>query len=378
MYSRILDLKTILKRKSIFLLGPRQTGKSTLIKNFKEPFHFINLLQNGIFLRYQNDPDLLTREFSHKKSELIIIDEIQRLPELLNCVHLLIEDCQHRFLLTGSSARKLRKAGVNLLGGRAKQIFFSPLVSKELGKDFNLIKALSFGLLPSIYSSVNPSEDLEDYVGTYLKEEIQAEGAVRNIPSFSRLLQVAATCSGEMINYSKIASDAQMSPSTTREHFQILYDTLVAIEVPSFFATVKRKAIQTSKFYFFDLGVVRAILKRGEIKESDADFGRFFEAFIFQELNTFSNYNSLSTLKYWRSTSDYEVDFILDDKMAIEVKATKKVSKNDLKNLLALKEENLCTSFYLVTRDTHEQIFDGIHCLCYKTFLDKLWEKTLE
>lgn len=378
MYFRILRLEKLLKRKSVLLLGPRQTGKSTLIKQqfpLSEYPNQINLLKSADFLRYQNDPGLLIRQFQELKSEIIVIDEIQKLPLLLNDIHYLIEECGHTFLLIGSSARKFKMSDVNLLGGRAKTLHLHPLVSNELDLDEHefLNKALSFGLLPPIWTSEYPEEDLVDYVATYLKEEIFAESVVRNLQKFSRLLEVAATCHGKILNYAKISRDIGLAPSTVIEHFKILFDTLIALELPSFKTSVKRKNIQSSKFYFFDMGIVRHLLKRGPIKESDADWGDFFESFIFQELSAYSHYRQLRSLAYWRSRSDFEVDFILNEKIAIEVKTTRKVSSDHLRGLKALKEEKVCERYLLISFDEKEQKIDGYEIIPWKDFLRRLW-----
>jgi predicted AAA+ superfamily ATPase len=369
---RKLDLKKLVSRKSLFLLGPRQTGKSSLIRQIFPETKVVNLLLNEEYFRYQRDPGLLSREFKQKKPQLIVIDEIQRIPELLNEVHYLIEESKHRFLLTGSSARKLKKAGTNLLGGRASQITLHSFTRAELGKKMDLMKALSYGLLPSIYFSDEPKQELRDYVGTYLKEEIMAEGLTRNLPAFSRFLDVAAHLHGKMINYSKVANDAQLSPSTTYEYFRILEDTLIGRELVAYDGTKKRKAISTSKFYFFDLGVVRSLLGRGEINKNDADFGEFFESYLAHELMAATSYQRLAPLKYWRSKSNFEVDFIFDDRIAIEVKTTKKVNSDDIKGLKALAEEGLMEALYLVSMDSKEQVWDGVTCLPWPIFLDRL------
>lgn len=373
MYSRLLDLNEVSKRKSIFLLGPRSTGKSYLIKKLPKNVVRIDLLKNSEFLRYQSEPDLLIKEFSEKKAQLIVIDEIQKLPELLNSVHYLIESSGHRFILTGSSARKLKREGVNLLGGRARNIFFHPLSFLEIKDDFNLGRALNFGLLPSIYVSPEPALDLQDYVGLYLREEIINEARVRNLPNFSRFLEVAALAHSQMINYSKMANDIGLAVSTVIEYFKLLNDTLIARELPAYNESIKRKAIAKSKFYFFDIGVVNAILKRHSITQNSSDFGLAFETFIYHELQTLTDYKKLNDLKYWRSVSDHEVDFIFDNKYAIEVKATKRVSSNDLKGLKALQQEKKIKSFFLLTQDEKAQTIDGIKCLPWNLFLTQLW-----
>lgn len=327
---------------------------------------------NDDFLRYQKDIGLLSRELQNEKSQLVIIDEIQRLPDLLNEVQNLIEESGHRFLLTGSSARKLRKQGVNLLGGRASQMKMHPFVRSELKSKFSIQKALSYGLLPSVYFSDEPELQLKDYLGLYLREEILAESLTRNLPAFSRFLESAASSHGKMINYTKIANDAQLSPTTVYEHFKVLEDTLIASELQSFQKTNKRKAISTSKFYFFDLGVVRALLGKGEIKKSDSDYGDYFESYIFQELSAHTSYHRLAPLKYWRSKSNFEVDFVFNDKIAIEVKSTSRVTKDDIKGLIALSEENLLDKYILVSFDKKNQVMNQVQCLYWEDFLDHL------
>lgn len=369
---RLIPIKLLAEKKSIFLLGPRQTGKSSLIREVFPSCRKINLLLNDDFLRYQKDIGLLSRELVDQKSQLVIIDEIQRLPELLNEVQHLIEESGHRFLLTGSSARKLKKQGVNLLGGRASQMMMHSFVRSEIKNKFSLQRAMSYGLLPSVYFSEDPESQLKDYLGLYLREEIMAEALIRNLPAFSRFLEAAAALHGKMINYTKIANDAQLSPTTVYEHFKVLEDTLIARKLQSFEKTNKRKAISTSKFYFFDLGVVRALLGKSEIKNSDADFGDYFESYIFQELSAYTSYQRLSSLKYWRSKSNFEVDFILDEKVAIEVKSTKRVAKDDLKGLKALSEEKLLKKYFLVSFDKKNQIIEGIQCIYWEDFLDQL------
>lgn len=370
---RIVPIIDAVKKKSLFLLGPRQTGKSSLIRSQFSKSSQINLLLNDNFLRYQKDPDLLIREFvNRKKSELIIIDEVQRLPEILNAVQYLIDETGHRFLLTGSSARKLKKSGTNLLGGRASRMTMHPFVRAELKNHFSIQKVLSYGLLPSVYFSEDPVGQLKDYVGLYLKEEILAEGLTRNLPAFSRFLEAAASMNGKMLNYTKIGNDAQIPPTTAHEHFRVLEDTLIGKEVLAYQKTNLRKSIAASKFYFFDLGVVRALLGKAEIHQSDADYGDFFEAYIFQELSCYSSYNKLSEVRYWRSKSGFEVDFIFNDKIAIEVKATKRVAADDLKGLRALSEEKLLKRYYLVSFDKKNQFVGDIECLYWEDFLDQL------
>jgi len=247
---RQINILDGLKEKSIFLFGPRQTGKTSLIAEQLGNFRVYDMLDSDVYLTLSREPKKLEQELLPNE-KIIIIDEIQKLPHLLDEVHRIIEKYKIHFLLTGSSARKLRRSGVNLLGGRARSKHLHPLTFAELKKHFNLNKALDRGLIPSIYFSNSHEEDLKAYANTYLKEEIAAEGLTRNIPAFSRFLQVAALCNGLLINYTNISNDAQVPSSTVQEYFHILRDTLIGFDVPAWKKSLKRKPITTSKFYFW-------------------------------------------------------------------------------------------------------------------------------
>lgn len=371
---RTLDVLAVLQNKSCFLFGPRQTGKSTLIRQQLATHRVYNLLDSPTLLALSREPERLRQALTpHEK--IVVIDEIQKLPSLLNEVHLLIEERGIKFLLTGSSSRKLRQGGVNLLGGRARSRHLHPLTYKELGARFDLLNALNHGLIPSIYFSDAPDEDLAAYAGDYLKEEIAAEGLTRNIGAFSRFLEVAAMCNGQMLNYAKIASDAQVPRSTVCEYFSILKDTLIAHELPSWKKGIKRKAISTSKFYFFDTGVVRYLQHRRPVEPRSKEFGELFETYIFHELQSFADYTQCGELSYWRSTSDFEVDFILADQIAIEVKAKSVISPRELTGLRALKEEGKLAHYILLSLDPIPRTIDGILLLPWSQFLDTLWER---
>ncbi len=369
---RVLDLRAILQKKSCFLFGPRQTGKTWLIRRSLADCKFFNLLDHETYLALSHSPKRLEEQIT-TKDRIVIIDEIQKLPVLLDQVHLLIEERGIHFLLTGSSARKLRRGGVNLLGGRARTRYFHPFVVQELKEEFELMRALNRGLLPSIYFSDEPELDLKSYGGSYLKEEIAAEGLTRNIPAFSRFLQVAASCNGQLINYAGIASDAQVPRTTVIEYFQILRDTLIAFDVPPWRQSVKRKPLSTSKFYFFDVGVVRSLQNRGPIKENSPEMGEMFETFIFHELRSFIDYQGDGELRYWKSTSGFEVDFILNNTSAIEVKAKKNVGVRDLRGLLAIKDEKKLKNYVVVSLEAHPRTVDGVQILPWKEFLIRLW-----
>ena len=369
---RSIDLVGVLKKRSCFLFGPRQTGKSSLIRHSFSDHRVYNLLDSETYLKLSRAPSRI-REECRPKDRVIVIDEIQKLPSLLDEVHFLIEEKSIHFLLTGSGARKLRRGGVNLLGGRAWTRHLHPLTSAELGGKFDLVKAVNHGLLPAIYFSGSPEDDLQAYVGTYLREEIAAEALTRNIPAFSRFLEIAALCNGQLLNYAKISNDAQVARSTVQEYFQILKDTLIAYELTPWKRSVKRKPLSTSKLYFFDCGVARHLQKRAFVKPGSPEFGELFETFIFHELAAYCDYHGTPALNYWRSKSGFEVDFILDSKTAIEVKATKTVSAQDLKGLKMLKEEGHLHSYVLVCMEKEPRSVDEIEIMPVEIFLKKLW-----
>lgn len=373
--SRYLKLSELLQKKSVFLLGPRQTGKSWWIRRQLEGCKVYNLLKMDDYSRLAHSPSLIREELK-PGDRYVVIDEIQKLPQLLDEVQLLIEEHGVNFLLTGSSARKLRSKGVNLLGGRARVRGFHPLSWIELQEHFNLSKALSVGLLPSMYLSESPLEDLHAYAGTYLSEEISAEAATKNVPAFSRFLEIAALNQAQLLNYSNIANDAQVPVSTVRNYYQILEDTLLGSQLLPWTKSVKRKAISTAKFYFFDIGVARHLQKRTFLERNSADFGDAFETYIYHELKTYIDYchGGLIPLSFWRSKSGMEVDFIIGDSIALEVKSAAHVTEKMLTGLRAISEEVTFKHRFLITPDTIErQTRDGIRIVPFSRFLGELW-----
>lgn len=366
---------SILSERSYFLFGPRQTGKSTLIESeLKGKAQIIDLLDSDLFLSLNSKPSRLREMCQDAGSKIVVIDEIQKAPLLLNEVHLLMQRKGLKFLLTGSSAKRLRQGGVNLLGGRAHEMRLYPLTSAELAKDFDLSKALSFGTLPSIVTSAEPLRDLEAYCTLYLTQEIQAEGYVRSLPAFSRFLEVAALSNSCLINYSKIANDAQVPPNTVREHFQILRDTLIGQDLAPWRKSKTRKAVSTAKFYFFDIGVARTLQgRKGKIQQNSRDFGEAFESFIAQELFAYCSYNFLAAPQFWRTDRGLEVDFLVGDRLAVEVKATATVSKDELKGLKALQEEKAHKHYVLVCLEPVARLVDGVRILPIAQFLEELW-----
>ncbi|HXW52514.1 MAG TPA: AAA family ATPase [Myxococcota bacterium] len=376
MYRRVLDLGNLLKMRSFFLFGPRGTGKSTLIKETLKEAKVYNLLDPETFQRLVRYPKLISQET--KASTLVVIDEIQKMPSLLDEVHLLIVERAQRFLLTGSSARKLKRGGINSLAGRALTAELFPLVSAEL-EQFDLLNYLNTTGLPEFSGKPMAQEFLRAYVGTYLKEEIQAEALTRNLQAFSRFLEVMALGNGQELNLTNIASDVGIPAKTIQGYLGILDDTLLGFLVPAFQKTRIRKAIARPKYYLFDIGVVNTLAYRGNIALKSELFGTAFEHFIAMELRAWLSYRRLDApLSYWRSTTQFEVDFILGDQLALEVKGTDLVVDKHLKSLRALKEEGLVKNYGVVSLDADERTTqDNIHIWPWQIFLQKLWKGDL-
>ncbi len=360
---------------SAFLWGARQTGKSTLLKNLFPESPYFDLLLHNEFERFQRNPSLL-REIllagPHKMP--VIIDEIQRIPALLNEVHWLIVNHQIRFILSGSSPRKILQSGGNLLGGRALRYELYPLIYPEI-PDFELLKALNNGLLPRHYMASHVKRLHAAYIGSYLKDEIFAEARIRNLDSFTRFLEAAAFSNGEMVNFSNIASDCGISAPTVKNYFHILEDTLTGRFIPSFQKKPKRRVITAPKFYFFDVGIANYLLKRGNIVFGSEAFGKAFEHFIYQEIHAHSSYSDLNyVISYWRTASGLEVDFILGDHdVAVEVKATQMANPRHAHGLLRFSEEYNVKHKILVTNDAYPRLMGDVMVMPWNMFLDKLW-----
>ena len=361
---------------SLFLWGARQTGKSTLLKELFSDSIWFDLLLSDVFERLQRNPSQL-REIiiATGNQKPVVIDEVQRIPELLNEIHWLITNKNIRFILSGSSPRKIIRSGANLLGGRALRYELYPLISREI-PDFNLLKALNNGLLPRHYLSANPQKLISAYIGSYLRDEIMAEAKIRNIASFSRFLEVAAFSNGEMVNYTNIASECGVSSPTIKEYFQILEDTLTGRFLPSFQKNPKRRVILAPKFYYFDVGIVNFLIKRGKIEMGSEAFGNAFEHFIYQEIYAHSSYSGLNyPIAYWRTASKIEIDFVLGDhEVAIEVKSTKMANPRHLKGLKSFSEEYRVGKSILISNDPYPRQINDILVLPWKVFLQKLWD----
>jgi predicted AAA+ superfamily ATPase len=374
MYQRVLPLREILKQRSVFLLGPRQTGKSTLVRQLFPEAAYYDLLEADTFRELSARPEFL-RQTLAPQTEVVVVDEVQKLPSLLDEIQLLIDRNKRlRVILTGSSARKLRRGGANMLGGRAWVCHLHPLVSPELGHD-RMLDRLNRGSLPAIVDSPDYREDLKAYIGSYLHEEIRAEGLTRSIQNFSRFLEVAALTHGEQINFTSVGSDAGVPPSTIREHYQILEDTLIGHQLPAFRKTIKRKPVATAKFYLFDVGVANALRRTGSIEEGSEAYGRALEHLVFLELKSYLSYSRRdSDLTYWRSLSQFEVDFVVGSSVAIEVKAKSRVSPRDYKGISALAEEMpLKKKIVVCNEKRRRKTDDGIEIIPPIDFFKELW-----
>lgn len=362
-------------KESLFLWGARQTGKSTLLKQLFPNALWFDLLKSDIYRRYQKEPAQFREVIlANATSGIVIVDEIQKIPELLDEIHWLIENHHVRFILSGSSPRKILRTNANLLGGRALRYELYPLIQSEI-PEFSLLKALNNGLLPRHYLAEKPKKILEAYIGSYLRDEIIAEAKIRNINAFNLFLEAAAFSNGEIVNYTNIASECGVSSVTIKEYFQILEDTLIGRFVPSFQKKPKRRVILAPKFYYFDIGIANFLLKRGSIEVGSEAFGSAFEHFIYQELYAHSSYSDLKySISYWRTTSQIEVDFILGNhEVAIEVKGTNNVQSRHLKGLKSFSEEYKVKKLIVVSNDPMERSIGDSIVLPWNQFLKKLW-----
>jgi len=371
--TRKIDLQSVLARKSVLLLGPRRTGKSALIRHQFTSAKVYNLLKADDYQRLSARPQLIREALATAPVDLIVIDEIQKLPSLMDEVHLMIEEFGQKFLLTGSSARKLRRTHTSLMAGRAKVKYLHPFVSAEV-PDFDLDRVLLYGLLPPVYLSEDPEDELRSYVGEYLKEEIQAEALSRNIENFSRFLDRAAFTNAQLINFESVASDAQVPARTVREYYSVLEDTLIGRMLQPTSQIGSRKVVSKGKFYFFDTGIVHQLQQVRSLPGLSAGYGDAFESFLFQELVAYLDYaDTTETLNFWRTATGAEVDFIVSLRIAIEAKATKLVDAKDLKGLKALAAIKPMQRLMVVSRDPERRRVGDIEIWPYREFLRELW-----
>ena len=349
MYSRLI---THQNKKSFFLFGPRGTGKTYWIKNQFPNAVYLDLLEAGLFTKLLANPQRLGEFIPQGFHDWIILDEVQKIPQLLDEVHRLIESKKYKFVLTGSSARKLKQKGVNLLAGRALTFFMHPLTAKEVGKDFNLERALECGQLPSVYQEEDPKKYLASYVKTYLQEEVQQEGLTRNIGAFTRFLEAASFSQGSTLSITEVSRECSVDRKVAENYFKILEDLLLAIRLPVFTKRAKRRIAAHPKFYFFDVGVWRAVRPMGPLDKPEEVGGIALESLVFQELKALNDYFDLGyTLHYWQTANKLEIDFVLYGEKgiaALEVKRTKNVQPKMLGALNAFLEDYPMAKAYLL------------------------------
>ena len=364
---------------SFFLWGARQTGKSTLLQNaFPEALWF-DLLLADEYQRMLMNPTLLRETvLAQPEIKTVIIDEIQRIPDLLNEIHWLMTHTNTQFIMSGSSPRKIIRSGTNLLGGRALRYELYPFISQEI-PDFNIETALNNGMIPRHYLMDNPKRRISAYIGNYLQDEIVSEARIRNVQLFAQFLKAAAFSNGEMVNYSNIATDCGVSAPTIKEYFQILQDTLIGRMVPAFQKKPKRRVITAPKFYFFDIGVVNQLMNRKNISLGSTDYGNAFEHFIYLELYAHSQYSGIEyPISYWRTTSQLEIDFVLGDhEIAIEVKSTNLIQTRNLKGLKGFQEEYKVKHALVICNEPRPRAIGNITVLPWKLFLERLWKGEL-
>lgn len=374
MYKRLFDVKSKLDE-GMFLFGARQTGKSTLLKErFKGEIYY-DLLDPDLRKFFKRNPNALKDALWEKPAgTLVIIDEIQKVPELLDIVHTLMVEKGLHFILSGSSARKLKRSGANTLGGRAIPETLYPLVWPEV-TGFQLDRAVQNGMIPRHYMVPDATKRLKAYVEVYLNEEIREEGEVRELDAFERFMEVAAISDGEMLNYTNIASDCGVSTKTVQSYFQILYDTLIGYEIPAYRKVVKRKILQAPKFYYFDVGLANYLMGRYSLKRGTDDYGHAFEHLIIQEIIAYKGYNDKKdNISYWRTYDRKEVDVVIGDaKVAIEIKSSEQVKTKYKAGLRAFKEEHPDCRLMLVSLEPVTRKAEDIEMVYVTDFLKMLW-----
>jgi predicted AAA+ superfamily ATPase len=365
-------------RESFFLFGPRGTGKSTWIEMIFKNALAINLLEPDVFRRFAARPETLFELVrAQKKSATILIDEVQKVPEILDVVHQLIEENQNRqFILTGSSARKLKRTGVDLLAGRAALKTMHPFMAAELGADFDLDEALKTGLLPVIRGSKNPEEALKSYTALYLKEEVQLEGLVRNIGAFARFLEVISFSHASLLNISNIARDCEIERKTVEGYISILEDLLLAFKLPIFSRKAKKQLSEHPKFYLFDAGVFQSLRPRGPLDHPQEIMGGALEGLVAQHLRAWAAYSlGKNQLYFWRTRSGVEVDFVVYGEAgfwALEVKNSAKVSDSDLRPLRLFNDDFPESRVLCLYRGRERLLRHGVLCLPCEEFLLQL------
>jgi predicted AAA+ superfamily ATPase len=374
-----------LKTNSFFIFGARGTGKSTFLREqFGEKFHYINLLEDKWESRYARDPDALKSDLAILKPspKWIVIDEVQKIPKLLDVVHDLIETRNYRFVLTGSSARKLKRGSANMLAGRAFRYELFPFTHVELKQDFQLEFVLQWGALPKIFSLAEEerTEYLRSYCQTYLKEEILQEQIVRNGMAFRDFLEIAAQENGKTLNFSKIARDINVDTKTAQSFFQILEDTLIGFYLPSFHRSIRKSTKLQPKFYLFDLGIKKTLEKslRQKVVPGTSAYGLAFEHFVICEAFRLNSYWRLDFgLSHYQTSSGGEIDLVLSrgrKVIAVEIKSRASIDAVEVRKLARVAQGIKATSVFYVSQDPVETLIDGVRCLPWKKFFEELFE----
>jgi len=382
--SRMLDIR-LPRQQSAFLWGARKTGKTTYLKKRFPNSIVYDFLKTDLFFEFSKQPSLLRERLLAKNratlKEPIILDEVQKIPQVLDEVHWMIENKGLRFVLCGSSARKLKKGHVNLLGGRAWRYEMFPLVSREIGKA-NLLRVLNHGLIPLHYlqNDEDCKKSLGAYVQDYLREEVFAEGLTRNIPAFSRFFDAFGYSHGELTNYSNIARDCGVDSKTVREYYQILVDTLLAVRIEPFKKRQSRQVItKASKYYMFDVGVAGYLIKRHLAELKGAEFGKAFEHFLLMEIVAYRSYTGKNfAINFWRTKSGIEVDFVLGmGEIAIEIKGSGRIDRKDMNGIESFTETFSPKKSIIVCTEKEKRVHGKIEIMPWEIFLEQLWSEKI-
>ena len=374
MYHRIFDIENRLDE-AMFLFGGRQTGKSTLLKERFPKAVYIDLLKSDVRNRFKQHPEEFRESLLRYPPEtLVIVDEIQKVPDLLDEVHWLMVEKGLWFILSGSSARKIKKSGANNLGGRAIPETLFPLVSAEI-PDFDLERAVQNGMIPRHYMVANPRNRMRAYIDLYLKEEIIEEALVQNVDEFVRFMEVAAIMDGEILNYENVASDCEVSANTVKAYYKILVDTLLGFEVPAYRKVIKRKLYKSPRFYYFDVGIANHLTKRYHLAPKTPEYGHAFEHLIMQEIVAYLGYtNSDEELTYWHTYENLEVDAVIGDaRVAIEIKSKEHIDHDDKKGVTEFAKEHTDTKQIIVSKDRISRRSGDVDLYYVTDFFKALW-----
>lgn len=378
-YPRLLE-PAFSRHRAFVLFGPRKTGKTTLLRSLFPEAMWVDLLKTDIRQQLELRPADLREQILSSLPDTVVIDEIQKVPDLIDEVHWCLENTKISFVLCGSSARGLKRETAGLLGGRAWRFELFPLTTRELGKDVDLGRILTHGTIPAHYCSDHPNRDLKAYVTDYIEEEIRKEAQLRNVPAFFKFLEWAGRTSGELINYANIGRECGVSPKTVRAYYQILEDTLLGFRLQPWSQRRERRLIETEKFYLFDCGLTRYLKRISHLEPGTDVYGHLFEAFILQEVRAFLSYHERTeSLSYWRTSTQMEVDLIVGDMdIAIEIKSSDHIQPRDLRGLRALSEEEKPRRKIVVCREKRaRKTEDGIEILPWEKFCALLWDQGL-